>query len=141
MHVANYDHDQKQFIPLLHRVSSRDGIRQHTEADMLCIAQFLIEHGADVGVRNGWNQTSADVALSRCGFPSLHLVLPQCSAPLLHQYLRHVEDGLDGKEEVFTALHGRASSSLHGTGASRLVIRLVIAGLRGRVFVGSLYTG
>ena len=108
-----YDREQQQFIPLLHRVSSWNG--QHTEAGMLCIAQFLIEQGADVSARNYAKQTPADVALSRCGFPLLYLIFPQCSAPLLYQYLQHAENGLDEEDEVFTTLYDRASSPLHGT--------------------------
>ena len=127
-----YDHEKKQFISLLHRVSSRDG--RHAEAGMLCIAQFLIEQGADVGVRNDGNQTPADVALSRCGFPFLHLILPQCGAPLLYQYLRHVEDGLFGEDKVFTALYDRASSPLHGTAYFAWILSACVFFLLGRVF-------
>ena len=85
-----YAHEQKSFIPLRLRLCSRQAEEATTKAEarMLTIAKFLVGQGADVAARNSDNQTPADIALSQCG------------ASLLHQYLRHVEDGIDGAEEV-----------------------------------------
>lgn len=130
-----YDHKHQQFVPLLHRVSSWEGRKQDIEAEMLFAAGFLIWNGADVGVRNGENQTPADVALSRCGFPFLYLVFPECGAVLLHQFLRHVEDGSED-EGVFTTLLELASSPVHET--EYLAWSLLACGgfLLWRVFTG-----
>lgn len=72
-----YDHEQKRFTPLLHRVCSAQGEELNSEAELLAMAQFLIEQDDE--------QTPANVALLS-------------NRPMLHQYLRHVEDGKDGEE-------------------------------------------
>jgi len=55
-----YNHEQKQFIPLLHHVCNLRGKGLKSDNELLAMAHFLIKQGADVTVLDGWGQMPAD---------------------------------------------------------------------------------